>query len=103
MLGSLRPSALALALALTACTGLGGLTEAPDAGAEDAARPPIVDASTLAADASIEDSGPPCGGADLATDAKNCGRCKHDCLGGACKLGKCQPVQIAAGDQTPRA
>lgn len=35
-----------------------------------------------------------CGGADLATDALNCGRCGHDCLGGACEAGQCQPVKL---------
>jgi hypothetical protein len=35
-------------------------------------------------------------GADLSVDPKNCGRCGHDCLGGACESGKCQGVQLAA-------
>jgi len=29
-------------------------------------------------------------------DAKNCGACGHDCLGGTCHDGSCQPVIIAA-------
>src|SRR5262245_30712562 len=33
--------------------------------------------------------------ADLANDSKNCGACKHDCQGGDCKAGVCQPVVIA--------
>jgi hypothetical protein len=34
-----------------------------------------------------------CGGTcvDLQTDARNCGRCGHDCLVGACYAGSCQP------------
>src|SRR5262249_8745705 len=28
---------------------------------------------------------------DLETDPHHCGRCGHDCLGGACAAGKCQP------------
>ena len=36
------------------------------------------------------DSG--CG--DTTSSPQNCGACGHDCLGGACVLGKCQPVQL---------
>jgi hypothetical protein len=32
--------------------------------------------------------------ADLDADTMNCGRCGHDCLGGACLAGSCQPVTI---------
>ena len=31
---------------------------------------------------------------DLRTDTHNCGRCGHDCLGGGCALGQCQPITI---------
>jgi hypothetical protein len=31
---------------------------------------------------------------DLSIDQLNCGRCGHDCLGGACTNGACQPVTI---------
>ena len=31
---------------------------------------------------------------DLLSDPKNCGTCGHDCLGGACSGGKCQPIAI---------
>ena len=30
------------------------------------------------------------------TDPKHCGRCDHDCVGGACSNGKCEPVELAA-------
>jgi hypothetical protein len=33
---------------------------------------------------------------DTSSDAKNCGTCKHDCLGGTCSSGKCQPVAVAS-------
>jgi hypothetical protein len=33
-------------------------------------------------------------GADLQKDGKNCGTCGHDCLGGACNAGKCQPFAL---------
>jgi hypothetical protein len=34
---------------------------------------------------------------NVQTDGKNCGTCGHDCLGGACTGGKCQPIAIATG------
>jgi hypothetical protein len=33
----------------------------------------------------------------LLTDATNCGRCGHDCRGGRCVDGVCQPVELASG------
>jgi hypothetical protein len=39
--------------------------------------------------------------ADLMTDAKNCGRCGHDCLQGTCTAGKCQAAQIGSIPNTP--
>jgi hypothetical protein len=36
--------------------------------------------------------------ADLQSDAKNCGYCGHDCLGGACQDGTCKPVTIVSGN-----
>jgi hypothetical protein len=36
--------------------------------------------------------------ADLQTDPKHCGRCGHDCLGGACAAGACQPFVFAANE-----
>ncbi len=43
------------------------------------------------------EGGPPDSGPcslDLTTDPRNCGRCGHDCLGGACMAALCQPVVI---------
>lgn len=31
---------------------------------------------------------------NIESDAKNCGACGHDCLGGECKMGACQPVRL---------
>lgn len=39
--------------------------------------------------------------ADLASDAKNCGACGHDCLGGACTAGVCQPFVVGVGLSGP--
>ena len=36
---------------------------------------------------------------DFQADPKNCGSCGHNCLGGACDLGSCQPVPVV-GNQT---
>jgi hypothetical protein len=37
----------------------------------------------------------------VSSDQKNCGRCGHDCQGGACTAGACQPVQIFADTKGP--
>lgn len=39
--------------------------------------------------------------ADLASDRAHCGRCGHDCGGGACVAGQCQPVAVAPGRMGP--
>lgn len=39
--------------------------------------------------------------ADLMVDPKNCGRCGHDCLGGTCDTGQCQPVKLGDGLAVP--
>jgi hypothetical protein len=36
--------------------------------------------------------------ADFKTDRANCGRCGHDCLGGDCSDGVCQPVTLAQNE-----
>jgi hypothetical protein len=41
----------------------------------------------------------PCGA--TTSDPKNCGRCGHDCLGGACANSACQPVTLASGQNLP--
>jgi len=38
---------------------------------------------------------------DTQSDDKNCGSCGHDCLGGTCVGGKCQPFEIASGLPVP--
>jgi hypothetical protein len=39
-----------------------------------------------------------CGGecANLNEDPSHCGACDHDCLGGACNTGVCEPVELAS-------
>src|SRR5262245_66589307 len=50
------------------------------------------------ADAALSlDAGPEptdCTDVDLLTDVNNCGACGHDCLGGACESGQCQPSRF---------
>ncbi len=43
------------------------------------------------------DCGSDAGCAELSSDGLNCGRCGHDCQGGACVGGACQPVTLATG------
>jgi hypothetical protein len=49
-------------------------------------------------DAGVKADG--CG--DPQSDPLNCGRCGHDCLGGACSGGVCQPVAIVVPDAGAR-
>ncbi len=39
--------------------------------------------------------------ANVATDPANCGRCGHDCKGGTCAGGRCQPLQLAQFSDQP--
>lgn len=47
------------------------------------------------ADVGGRDVGDTCEGADLQTSAFHCGRCNHDCKGGACVRGKCAPLKLS--------
>lgn len=81
----------------------------PDAAADD-----VFEATTspdVVSDASTGDVvDEPCGQTvcgdecvDILSAQKHCGRCDHDCLGGACELGQCKPLlvtQDAAGALT---
>lgn len=40
-------------------------------------------------------------GVDFNSDAKNCGSCGHDCLGGDCDQGQCRPIAIAPDQDQP--
>jgi hypothetical protein len=106
----MRRSALAAAgvlslalppLLLAACPSLG--TIGTDGGAPDV----TVDHGTVhpteaSADRRAAEAAPdaPCT-AKVTSDPKNCGRCGHDCLGGACIDGACQPVILYSGSDTP--
>jgi hypothetical protein len=67
----------------------------PDAGTAEsgsatppAPPPPPVDGAAVDAGA--------CEGVDLTASGTNCGVCGHDCLGGGCVGGRCQPFVVAA-------
>ena len=101
-------SVAALGLAAAAgCSGILGIQDRSlDPGAGDAAgsdvntgdghsdAPPDTGPVDGGGDGPVETG--PCG--DLMTNAHNCGRCGHDCLGGACTAGVCQPFELVPGD-----
>lgn len=83
-----------VAAAIASCTQFGAEDAQPAPGAEGGTE----DSTATLADASGADGNETkdCG-AVLATDPRNCGRCGHDCLGGDCTAGQCQPFVIAGG------
>ncbi len=77
----------------------------------DAQPPPDAAAPADADQADQQDAGLPCGaelercnGAcfDLSSAAGHCGQCNHDCGGGLCSHGVCQPVAVLADLSTPK-
>ncbi len=96
--------------AMVACNAIIGTRDltydpaAADASSADAgAKPDAAGTDTGAAlDAGADvvvDAGACPGSYD--SDPKHCGRCGHDCLGGKCVTGLCQPVTLAAGIPEP--
>ena len=86
--------ALLMLLTSLAGTGVGcGSTAqgSPDGGQDDAAGGSDTGSVDSAGDAA---SCPP--EVDFDTDQHNCGACKHDCLGGECSAGVCQPIQVGS-------
>gem|GEM_PF-4779801 len=43
-----------------------------------------------------------CAGIDLTKSTQHCGRCNHDCGGGACEGSVCRPVKLAEGLKRPQ-
>jgi hypothetical protein len=83
--------------ALVGCPSLSAI----DVGKGDAAA--RVDALSTDAKDSSSDRGCSPGSPDLASDPKNCGRCGHDCAGGRCSEGICQPYAIVPSVDGPYA
>jgi hypothetical protein len=89
-------STLVPLLVLAACPSLGeiGVSSPPDATVDQTARPRDGGVDARVGDSAEEAS---CD-ADVATDPANCGRCGHDCLGGGCTGGACEPVLLYSGN-----
>jgi hypothetical protein len=92
--------ATALLVGLTACNALLDNSDRvlrDESAAEGSARTPDgVDAAADSASATDAAASDGACSSDLTTDAKNCGQCGHDCLGGSCLAGKCQPFAFAS-------
>jgi hypothetical protein len=88
---AIATASLVAAAIVSACDGYGESTSegAPVDAAADG--PPILagDAGDASSDACA---------ANVDEDPKNCGRCGHDCLGGGCSSGRCQPVSLVDWD-----
>ena len=90
-----------LALGLGACGSLLGfepLTLAHvDNGDSDGAAPTDDGSPSMVGDGAVDgaDASPSVCDADLTKDPLNCGRCVHECQGGACERGVCQPLKLA--------
>src|SRR5262245_1510651 len=87
-------SAFASACALVSCVDISSLGSG-----ESGSNAPSFNAAELADGGA--GSAVSCEGVDVASSAAHCGRCGHDCLGGACVLGRCQPVAIAINRVNP--
>jgi len=54
---------------------------------------PVLDGSLADAEAPAPDASTNCS-ADLQRDPENCGACGHGCAGGACAMGRCEPITL---------
>ncbi|MBN9165771.1 MAG: hypothetical protein BGO98_20355 [Myxococcales bacterium 68-20] len=95
-------------LSLGILTGCAGLIGVPDLTFDEQAEQGSPDGSTsvdgsrtIDGSTPIDGSAPACDESKLQTDPKHCGRCGHDCLGGACNAGKCESVVVKGGLENP--
>jgi hypothetical protein len=88
-----RRAALIGSVALVACRGVLGLGD-PEPYDGDGGPNTLPNGETPVATADAA----ACGNANLVVDAKNCGRCGHDCRGGRCERARCVPVPVTAAD-----
>lgn len=107
MLSRMRSKARAVSLSVGAFVGALLLVHCSDFGSEEAPGP--VDGATgdAASETALADAEPDqargaCS-ANVATDPKHCGVCDHDCLGGTCMSGECQPFVLTGGLSNPAA
>jgi hypothetical protein len=98
--GALAFVAAAIAFAaFVQCTG-----DDPSLGPSGDAGPASGDATSTSDGPSSGDGGDPgatCDTSKIATDAKNCGRCGHDCLGAKCSEGRCEAADLAPTESQP--
>jgi hypothetical protein len=73
--------------------------ETPSKWAKNILARQVTFASGLAGDGGVDEAGDDADDtcSDTQTDPTNCGYCGHDCQGGACSAGACQPVMLASG------
>jgi hypothetical protein len=92
---------VACGLDVVGAGGVGGSVAPPDSGA----RLPGTDGGTVVDGEAVPDAAPPVCAADASfvSDQRNCGTCGHDCLGGKCVAGACQPFTLASGLNGPYA
>ncbi|MBX3209779.1 MAG: hypothetical protein KF764_32395 [Labilithrix sp.] len=93
-------------LCLGVLTGCAGLIGVPDLTFDEQAGQGNAEGGAndgAAGDAPPTNEGGPatCDESKLQTDPSNCGRCGHDCLGGACNAGKCESVLVKGGLENP--
>ncbi len=79
----------AAVMCLGACSAILGLTDPATDNSIDGGEAGAGDGGGGPGDGASEGT-VRCG--DTSGDSKNCGSCNHDCLGGECKAGVCQPV-----------
>jgi len=90
--------ALAAACGLTAVGSAGSPEDAADGSTEGGAQ--TIEGGEGDARIGGGDASGPCT-ANVVIDPSNCGACGHDCLGGACSDGGCQPVILLSGLTAP--
>ena len=93
--------AAAFAIILTGCSTLIGVNDLylDPAASGDGGLPDGTVAGDSGADSPSSDASV-CG--DLTMSKQNCGRCGHDCLGGDCNAGQCQPTTLLNAQGAPR-
>ena len=83
--------------ALVACSAIIGTRDLTLTGGTDGG----TDAGPQGNDAATDTQPTSTCNANLTNDSLNCGKCGHDCLGGACTDSQCQPVAFVQGQAGP--
>jgi hypothetical protein len=96
----MRRIGVTLCCLVAACSGPGAVGASDLAPSVDDLSPSVVDLA-LACSGGMLACGSPAMCVDPTTSGQHCGRCDHDCQGGACVAGSCQPVALAIGQANP--